>query len=313
VILCVAGNPSIDKLFEVERLALGAIHRPLRFVQLPGGKGVHIAQVATKLGAEAVVTGVLGGHAGRWFAETLKAEQVEGRFVWSSGETRSSLSVADRATGQMTEFYEAGAPVDHGAWDALEELVAELLPRASWVALAGSLPPGAPQDGYVRLMKAAHELSVPVALDTRGEPLAQAIAHGPDLIKINNAEAAELLGLRVDTPEEARAAASQLRARAGGDGHAAVVTMGKAGMAMATADGGSYRGSASAAGAYPVGSGDAFLAGMLVALGRGDGWPAAAALGLGAAAANAETPGAASLVPARAVELAERAQLELSG
>lgn len=84
-------------------------------------------------------------------------------------------------------------------------------------------------------------------------------------------------------------------------------------MAMATPDGTSYHGSLPASGAYPVGSGDAFLAGMLVALERGDDWPAAAALGLGAAAANAETPGAASFAPARAAELAKRAHVELSG
>ena len=47
MIVCVAGNPSIDKLFEVDRLAHGDIHRPQRFVALPGGKGIHVAQVAT--------------------------------------------------------------------------------------------------------------------------------------------------------------------------------------------------------------------------------------------------------------------------
>jgi len=49
-----------------------------------------------------------------------------------------------------------------------------------------------------------------------------------------------------------------------------------------------------------VGSGDAFLAGLLVALERGDPWPSAIALALGAAAANAESPGAGHLDPARA-------------
>jgi len=38
VILCLAANPSIDKLFEVERLVRGDIHRPLGFVQTAGGR-----------------------------------------------------------------------------------------------------------------------------------------------------------------------------------------------------------------------------------------------------------------------------------
>jgi len=65
MILCVAGNPSIDKLFEVAEIEIGEIHRPDRMIALPGGKGIHVAQVATALGAEAVVTGLLAGHAGR--------------------------------------------------------------------------------------------------------------------------------------------------------------------------------------------------------------------------------------------------------
>jgi fructose-1-phosphate kinase PfkB-like protein len=63
-----------------------------------------------------------------------------------------------------------------------------------------------------------------------------------------------------------------------------------------------------------VGSGDALLGGLLVALERGDPWPAAIALGLGAAAANAESPGAGHMDPARARELAAQAEMtELSG
>ncbi len=310
MILCVAGNASIDKLFEVEQLTVGGIHRPLRFVQSPGGKGIHIAQVASTLGADAIVVAVLGGHAGRWVAETLETERIRGRFVWMDGETRSSLSVADRQTEQLTEFYETGSPMSSDDWWALEAIVIEQLPGASWLALSGSLPPGAPCDGYARLVAAARRTNVATAVDTRGKPLARTLDQQPDLVKINAAEATELLGLPVNTLDQAQEAARQVRVRAGGAGHAAVVTMGPLGAVLAFPDGSLHLGSPSTRGAYPVGSGDAFLAGMLVALARGEDWRAAAALGLGAAAANADTPGAARLDPARAAALAADAQIE---
>jgi len=310
LILCVAGNPSVDKLFEVEQLTVGGIHRPLRFVQTPGGKGIHIAQVASVLGADAMVLAVLGGHAGRWVAETLETEGIRGRFAWMEGETRSSLSVADRQTEELTEFYEAGTPMSSDDWSALEAIVVEQLPGASWLALAGSLPPGAPRDGYARLIAAAQRTNVATAVDTRGEPLARALDQQPDLVKINAFEAAELLGVPVNTLDQGREAVREVRHRAGGAGHAAVVTMGPSGAVLAFPDGSLHLGSPSTRGAYPVGSGDAFLAGMLVALARGDGWLDAAALGLGAAAANADTPGAARLDPTRAAALAADAQIE---
>jgi tagatose 6-phosphate kinase len=120
MIVCVAGNPAIDKLFEVDALRAGEIHRPEAFVALPGGKGIHVAQVATALGAEAIATGILGGHHGRWLAETLAAEGVPGAFAWAQGgETRSCLTVADRATRGLTEFYEDGIRATRDDWAAL--------------------------------------------------------------------------------------------------------------------------------------------------------------------------------------------------
>jgi len=46
MIVCLAANPSIDKLFEVQRLVRGDIHRPSSFVQTAGGKGLDLARPA---------------------------------------------------------------------------------------------------------------------------------------------------------------------------------------------------------------------------------------------------------------------------
>jgi 1-phosphofructokinase family hexose kinase len=310
MILTVAGNPSIDKLFEVDSLTPGDIHRPEHFVPLPGGKGIHVAQVATALGARAIVTGLLAGHAGRWVAQELLAEGVEGRFLWTEGETRSSLSVADRETGRLTEFYEAGMPITDAQWRELEATVAELLPEARWLSLAGSLPPGTSAEGYGRLIAMAREAGVASAVDSRSDALARTLEAQPDLVKINVHEAAELLGETVNGAGECLRAATEIRQRIGGDGHAAVITMGEDGMVVVDPDGARWRGRLYVRGRYPVGSGDSVLAGLLVALDRGEPWPRAIALGLGAAAANAETPGAGHIDPERALKLAEMAEIE---
>jgi sugar/nucleoside kinase (ribokinase family) len=103
----------------------------------------------------------------------------------------------------------------------------------------------------------------------------------------------------------------EVRDRAGGDGHAAIVTVGEEGMVMIEPGGAGWHGTVTARGDYPVGSGDAFLGGLLTALAADpDGaWLKAARLGLGAAAANAQVPGAARLDPGRARELAAAAEL----
>jgi fructose-1-phosphate kinase PfkB-like protein len=104
-------------------------------------------------------------------------------------------------------------------------------------------------------------------------------------------------------------AAIEIRSLAGGFCCAAVVTAGELGMAMADSDGNVWRGFLAARGRYPVGSGDAFLAGALVGREDGEPWPAAIALGMGAAAANAELAGAGMLDPERARALASIAEV----
>ena len=314
MIVCVSGNPAIDKLFEVDELVPGAIHRPELCVPLPGGKGIHVAQVSTTLGGDAVAAGILAGHAGRWLAETLTAEGVTHRFAWAHGETRSCLTVADRATGRLTEFYEDGVRARAQDWSALSLIVTELLAGgASWLAMAGSVPAAEELPGYPELIAAARAAGVRSAVDSRGADLAGALAAGPDLVKVNAAEAGELVDRAIGDVARGREAAEQIRARVGGDGHAVVITLGEQGMVLVDPGGEAWHGTVATRGNYPVGSGDAFLAGLLTGLDAGDPWSRAAALGLGAAVANAEVPGAARLDPRRARELAARAQMRALG
>jgi 1-phosphofructokinase family hexose kinase len=309
MIVAVSANPSVDKLFEIERLAPGAIHRPTGFVQVPGGKGLNVARAAAALGADVRAVALLRGHAGKWMEESLSAEGVKGSFVWSHGETRASLSVADRETGGLTEFYERGTEIPSAAWPELEHAVASLLPEARWLTISGSLPPGSPHAGYAQIVADARDARVPVALDAAQEPLREAIGSGPDIVKVNASEAGELLGTGTSTREEAFSAADELRALAGGEGHAGLVTRGAKGVVVAAPDGSRWEGRLYVRGRYPVGSGDSFLAGMVVALELDRSWPDAIALALGAAAANAELPGAGRLDPARVELLAAGAEV----
>jgi fructose-1-phosphate kinase PfkB-like protein len=77
----------------------------------------------------------------------------------------------------------------------------------------------------------------------------------------------------------------------------AIVTLGPEGAVVATAVGASLLEPPAIRGAYPVGSGDAFLGGMAVGVARGDDIIEAARLGLAAGIANALVPGAGVLDP----------------
>ena len=128
---------------------------------------------------------------------------------------------------------------------------------------------------------------------------------------MNATEASALLGIPTARRDEALSAAQKLREMSGGEGHTGIVTRGADGVVMASADGNLFVGLLYVRGLYPVGSGDAFLAGLTVGLERGQDWPAALRLALGAATANAELPGAGKLERARAEALAAEATVRL--
>jgi 1-phosphofructokinase family hexose kinase len=294
VIAFVAASPSIDRLVEVDAVRVGEIHRPRRVTAVPGGKGLNAARAAHALGAEVVAVAVLGGHAGRWIADGLREEGVSIAVVDGAGETRTSLSVAPDGGGPLTEFYEPAPEVDERCWAALEQAVERVARGVRWVAVTGSLPPGAPDDAYGRLARVARAAGASVALDARDDGLTAGLAAQPDFVKVNASEAAAL-GI---------ADAAGLHAAAGGGSRVAAITHGADGMEVYVGDGRVLRAVPPALGAFPVGSGDAALGGFLAALDAGGDWDAAVALASGAAAANAEQPGAGRLDGPRAYELA---------
>jgi len=135
VILCVAANPSVDRVARIDELHAGAIHRPTDVTVVPGGKGLNAARAAAVLGGDVIAAALLAGHAGRFVAERLEREGVRLEAVWArEGETRTSYTVAP-AEGPLTEFYERGDEVAVDVWEDFAALVRRLATSADWLAI----------------------------------------------------------------------------------------------------------------------------------------------------------------------------------
>jgi fructose-1-phosphate kinase PfkB-like protein len=193
-------------------------------------------------------------------------------------------------------------------WPEFVDAASRLFRPQSWLTISGSMPRGLPEDGYRDLVAEARAAGMRVALDAEGEALRLALEAGPEIVKVNVAEVMGLIG-SVGDRDDALAASAKLRELAGGAGHAGIVTRGADGVTAAAPDGAGYEGVLFERGRYPVGSGDAFLAGLVVGVERDEPWPAALRLALGAAAANAELPGAGTLDASKVDDLASRADV----
>ena len=307
MITVAAVNPSVDRLLRVHRLRPGTIHRPHDQVAVPGGKGLNLARVALALGADVQVVGIAAGGTGRWLAGAVEQLGLPAQWVRVSGETRTCTSVAeDEGDRDLTEFYEPGPPISAPDWRVYAELVRAAARGTGWLAVSGSLPPGAGAPELSDLLTAGADRT---AVDVSGAPLATA-AGAVDLVKLNAAETADLVGDRAGADGRSLPGLSRaLRERWGGD-TVAVVTGGRAGAVLSVADRRPVWARVPVLGSYPVGSGDAFLAGLLTAREAESSWEDALRLATAAAAANAEVPGAGVLTARRVRELVPLVEME---
>jgi 1-phosphofructokinase len=166
--------------------------------------------------------------------------------------------------GTTTKINSPGARVDAAAMALLAAAVTSRADEVDWVVLAGSLPPGAPDDWYADLAADLSGRRARVAVDTSGAPLValgQVLSGGAlDLLKPNAEELEQLTGTPVRNLADAAAAARLLVDKGAG---AVLATMVDAGGAWhATAP--------KIAVASTVGAGDSSLFGYLLGDLRGE-------------------------------------------
>jgi tagatose 6-phosphate kinase len=194
VILTVTLNAAIDRTVAVPNFRLGRRHRAVESRTVPGGKGINVARALSLLGRPAIAAGFAGGPTGRRVLEQLREESVLTDFVTIAGESRINLAVIDPTSGEQTEVNERGPAVSPEEVEAFVERIEYLASGAKICVLAGTLPPGAGDDLYARLVKDLRARGVAVVLDAEGEAMLAGLRAGASVVTPNEREAEELVG-----------------------------------------------------------------------------------------------------------------------
>lgn len=291
MILTVTLNPSVDRAVFVRELKVGDTNRVVRTETDAGGKGVNLSRVLRELGGETVATGFLGGGPGAYICKVLEMQGVPHCFVEVTGDTRTNVSVEDDQHNPPTTLNESGPQVTAEDIDRLFAQVREYLPKLSWLAMGGSLPPGAPPDTFRKLVEIAREANVRTLVDADGEAMKQAMAARPDFIKPNEKEASRLLERDISGRNDAIQAALELYQQLGSGDKIVVVSRGAGGAVLACGEGQFDGMTPNVEMRSTVGCGDSMLGGMLWAMRHGKSLEESFRWGLSAGAATAATDG----------------------
>ncbi len=206
MIYTVTLNPALDRELTVPAIQYDEVLRATEVRIDYGGKGLNVSRALGALGQKSVAVGFVGGITGRRFVDGLPCLGIEIDFVAIKDETRTNISIVTTNRSRYLKVNEPGPEITPQEQARLLRKVKRLAKVGDWWVLSGNLPRGIPADFYAQMIELVQAAGARVVLDTSGEPLKHGCKAGPFLVKPNAAEAAELTGIPVRTPEAAREA-----------------------------------------------------------------------------------------------------------
>ena len=117
MILTVTPNIALDITYTIDKFELHSSMRVNDVADRAGGKGINVSRVLASLGYESLILGLQGGNVGAAIEADLIASQLPYELVPIVGQTRRSVGIVDRSTGDATVLNEAGPDVSGGLAD----------------------------------------------------------------------------------------------------------------------------------------------------------------------------------------------------
>ena len=293
-ILCLGATPAVQRVMIFRKLRLDAVNRAATTLDGAAGKSANVAKVLKALGEQPVATGFLGGDRGEFLQATLVERSIESDFVTVSTRTRQCLTVIDESAGTQTELVEESRPVEPADFIRLMAVIRRRVAECRAVVMSGTIVSGGPIGLYFDCTRLAENAGAFSVVDAQGTALIEALKAKPALIKPNRSELAATVGRELGDDADVMKAMRELGERGA---QRVVVTAGKE--PVLAFDGKDFWQivTPQIRAVNPIGSGDAFAAGLVSHLLRGDDLGEACRWGAAAGAANALTllPGELSL------------------
>jgi tagatose 6-phosphate kinase len=283
-ILCIGTTPAAQRVMVFRNLTPNAVNRAVTTLDTPSGKIINVAKVLKTLAAHPVVTTFLGGLNGEFVRAGLAERGIETDFMAVKTPTRQCITVIDETTHM--ELVEESRPVKPADFRKLMGIIKALISTCRALVMSGTIATGGPVTLYRDCVRLAAKAGVLSVVDAQGAALTEALKAGPGLVKPNRTELAATVGRELRSEADVMRAMRELYER----GAQRVVVTAGSGPVLAFDGKTIWRiVPPRVKVANPIGSGDAFAAGVVWRLLRGDDFGEACRWGAAAGTANALT------------------------
>ena len=281
-------NPSVDGSAQAD------VVRPIRKVRTtderydPGGGGINVARVIQELGGSALAIYLAGGATGGGLDALLDSTGIPRRRIPIRDHTRISHAVYERSSGAEFRFVPEGPLIQETEWRECLHALKDI--DGDYFVASGSLPRGAPDDFYAKVVEQWRRKGAKLVLDTSGRALRPALERGGiHLVKPSLGEFEALAGRKLPEPALQEEAARELVRS--GLAEMLALTLGRDGALLVTGQGALRLAAPKVEVKSAVGAGDSFVAAMTLGLAQGRSAEDAFAYGVAAGAAAVMSPG----------------------
>lgn len=210
MIYTVTLNPAVDCTLKVKNYQKGRVNRAESQVLTPGGKGINMSIILSRLGIPTKALGFCGGDTGHLLCELLKREGCPHELTELDGQlTRINMKLS--ADNIETEINGKGPEISNDVLEQFIKKLTDVLEINDTLILAGSVPYSVPENIYADIMSRLYDRNIRVIADTSGKLLTELLEFSPFLIKPNNFELGEICDCEIKTHDEAYAGAIKLK------------------------------------------------------------------------------------------------------
>lgn len=213
MILTVTLNPAVDMDYIVNGLKPGGRYRAGVSRRSPGGAGINISIILSRLEIPSIATGFLAGFDGSYILGVLRREGVFTNFIHTGGETRINVCIIDTEGDVETRLHGAGIEISPGDKAAFLRNYERILGRSNMICIGGSLPPGVDISIYSEMVRRAKNDAIPVILHPMESDLEAALDEAPAVVKLDYQTSRIRANVGSDDLDSFMARAQQLHGR----------------------------------------------------------------------------------------------------
>lgn len=261
-IITITVNPVIDKNTAVATMVPDSTLPCTDPVYYAGGGGINVSHAIKNLGGNSFAILLAGGQSGTHLQELLRKNKITYQAIKLEGATRENFSVTENTSALHYRFGLPGPYITEKEWRASLALIEKQLTANDFLVASGKLTSGIPDDYYLEVGEIVKRKKANLVLDTKGEALKYAVKTDIFLFKPNLLELAKLYGLSTLSNYTLEEVAKEYI-----NTHNCkimVVSLGKRGALLATAEGLEYVSAPFVPVNNTIGAGDSMVAGMLM-------------------------------------------------